>query len=666
MVRALLLPITRKIMSAPSFRAQLVTRRTYNRPLDDEGTQFETWAQTVDRVISHQRWLWKKAQGHELGKRQEAELEDLRTLFMERKVLPAGRTLWLGGTEIARERASSMFNCAGLSVQSVHDVVDVLWLLLQGCGVGFKPVTGSLNGFTRPIPNIKIIRSTRQGKGGRETNLETWDPETKTWTISVGDSAKAWAKSAGKLLAGKYPAETLVLDFSEIRQAGMRLRGYGWISQGDATIAVAYEAIAKIMNQRAGQLLTKMNIHDICNWLGTILSTRRSAQISLFDYGSPEWRDFATCKKDFWLKGLHHRAQSNNSLIFNEKPTREELSEVFGMMLDAGGSEPGFINGVEARRRAPWMVTLNPCGEILLPDKGFCNLVSIDLAKFTDDHAGLLRATRLIARANYRQTCVNLDDGVLQRAWHENNQFLHLCGVSLMGQVRRPDLSSYDRRVLRNAAISGAYSMAEELDLPLPKNVTTGKPDGTLAKIADTTEGIHRPLAKYLFNNIAFGGHDPLLPKLVEAGYDVSPIPGRPDDRLVKLPVAWETVDFEKVGDLEVNLETAISQLDRYKDMMQNFVDQNQSITVYYSPDEVPGIVDWLMENWDSYVGVSFLLRTDPTKTAEDLGYPYLPQQPVTKQTYDEYVARLRPFDIEGGGDLLEMDDCAGGSCPIR
>ncbi len=650
----------------PSFRAQLVTRRTYNRPTNEEGTTFETWDETVDRVIDHQHWLWKKAQRRELNKQQLAELEELRVLFKQRKALPAGRTLWLGGTEIARERASSMFNCAGMRVQSVHDVVDLLWLLLQGCGVGFKAVSGSLNGFVRPIPNIKVIRSVREGRGGRETNLETWDPETKTWTLSVGDCAKAWAKSIGKLLAGKYPAETLVLDFSEIRAAGMRLRGYGWISQGDSTIAIAYERIAEIMNRRAGQLLRKMDIRDICNWLGTILSTRRSAQISLMDYGSPEWREFATCKKNMYATGNYHREQSNNSLVFNQKPTRAQLRDVFQMMLDAGGSEPGFINGAEAIRRAPWMVTVNPCGEILLPDKGFCNLVSIDLAKFADDNAGLHRATHLLARANYRQTCVNLDDGILQRAWHENNEFLHLCGVSLMGQVRRPDLSSYDRKVLRNVAVAGAYSMADELERPHPKNVTTGKPDGTLAKIADTTEGIHKPLGKYIFNNIAFGGHDPLIPALREAGYDVRQHPSRPDDVIVALPVAWETVEFETLNGLEVNTESALSQLERYKDMMINFVEQNQSITVSYDPTEVEAMVDWLLENWDYYVGVSFLLRSDPTKTAQDLGYEYLPQQPVTKEVYDEYVSRLKPFNIDGGGDLLEMEDCAGGACPIR
>ena len=223
----------------PSLRAQILTRRTYNRVLDENGTVFETWAQTVDRVIDHQRWLWKRQMRRALNKTQETELEELRGLLLARKVGVAGRTLWLGGTEISKVREACQFNCAHLEIQTVDDMVDALWLLLQGCGVGVTPKSGGISGFTQPILDIQVVRSTRQDKNGRDNNLETWDPETKVWTISVGDSAEAWAKSVGKLLAGKYAAEKLVLDFSEIRPAGKRLTGYGWIGQGDETFSVA-------------------------------------------------------------------------------------------------------------------------------------------------------------------------------------------------------------------------------------------------------------------------------------------------------------------------------------------------------------------------------------------------------------------------------------------
>jgi ribonucleoside-triphosphate reductase len=653
----------------PSLRAQLITRRTYNRPTDDTGKNFETWQQTVDRVIDHQTWLWDRAGGSTDPKDQWEEMMELRTLMMERKVLMSGRTLWLGGTTVAQKREASQFNCSFTHVETVQDVVDCLWLLLQGCGVGFRPIIGQLTGFAKPIEKLEVIRSTRTEKGGNQDNAETF--EDGVWTITVGDSAEAWAKSIGKMVAHPFPARKLVLDFSQIRPAGERLKGYGWISSGDAAIANAYQAIFHILNRRAGSLLTRIDILDLVNWLGTVLSSRRSAEIALFEYGEDEWQEFAVAKKDWWVNNVQ-RAQSNNSLLFKTKPLRSELAAIFDLMVESGGSEPGFINGQTATKRAPWFKGCNPCAEILLGNKSFCNLTEVDVGKFKGDSSGLRRAVHLAARANYRQTCVNLNDGILQEAWHLNNDFLRLCGVGLTGIARRPDLGAYDYTELQRTATAGAYSMADELGTPRPKNVTTIKPSGTLSKIMDTTEGVHKPLGKYVFNNVNFSKHDPLVPLCRAAGYRVIDNPTDAESVLITFPVAWDDVPFDKFHkngiDMDVNLESAISQLDRYKMLMENWCQQNVSATISYSPEEVPEIVDWLMENWNVYVGVSFLFRADPTKTAKDLGYLYLPQEVVTKAAYDEYISRIQPLEIDKANSFEEIqgEDCSTGACPIR
>ena len=340
-------------------RSEVVIRRTYSRPLDEKESKFESWPMICARVKEHQRWLWERALGRVLNRKEQSELDEFEQLMVMKKASVSGRTLWLGNTEVAKRREASQFNCSYTNVETVYDVVDVLWLLMQGCGVGFKPVIGTLNGFFKPIKNIEVIRTTRLTKGGLDYNVETYNPETKHWTIKVGDSAEAWAKSIGKLLAGKYNADKLTFDFSELRPAGARLAGYGWISSGDSAISVAYEAIAKIMNKRAGQLLTRIDILDIVNWLGTILSSRRSAQIALFEYGQPEWKEFAIAKREFWVENIQ-RGQSNNSLVFASKPTRKELEYIFGLMQEAGGSEPGFVNGEVAKTRAPWFAGSNP------------------------------------------------------------------------------------------------------------------------------------------------------------------------------------------------------------------------------------------------------------------------------------------------------------------
>jgi hypothetical protein len=1038
-------------MSNQSVRAQIVERRTYLRPLDANGTTFETPEQAWRRVINHQHWLWERAKGEPLDMMELAELEELYALFMARKVTVSGRTRWLGGTDVAKTREASQFNCAFSEVQTVHDVVDTIWLLLQGCGVGFKANIGVLNGFTAHIGEIEVIRSTKvlpkDANGdpvsdpalkGNPDNIETFDKATGVWAIKIGDSAEAWAKFFGKIMAFKGRATKLVVDCSEIRPAGYRLSGYGWISSGDTQLIKAVSGIFEVMNRSAGKILSAIDILDIENHLGTILSSRRSAEIALYEYGGPEWEEFAVAKKDHYQNGLPHRAMSNNSLVFYHKPTRRQLNKIFKMIEQAGGSEPGFINGEAALNRAPYFKGVNPslragtrvltstgifsiealenqtvivpnlhgvdaparcilsgkdkrlyeveisggykymataehkwptrttfscgqtadglvkkttielnpgdqipftqhdrlfdgvggtkeqgffvgwllgdgwvtqrgdtgqeqiglivansekdienrliaflrttgclasfhpstsgksrelntinknisdvlktvgwcgktqfpdmvwtgteefrkgfidglissdgnvdgnrvcltnksetlltdfqdllgfygipmsvgmrnvhakfpngtegdyvvgtarsmrgiatlshfhkiftlssthkqalisksvsdnntrkntlflrvknvtdtglnedvwdlqvaddthcfrlsgvvtgnCAEILLGDKSFCNLVETAVSRFNGDEKGLHRAHWLIARANYRQTCVNLDDGVLQRTWHELNEFLRLCGVGVTGIVGwefHNDPEAWQE--LREVALSGVNSMADELGLPRAQLATTVKPSGTQTKVFgnigdELGEGAHKPMARYIFNRIRFPKDDPIVQACAEAGFDIEIDPYSDGDRLVKIPVEYTGMEFDTIdlvvdGEtraVEVNLESAVDQLDRYKMLQEHYVDHNCSITVSYDLGEVQDIVDWLLDNWDIYVGVSFLYRADPTKTAEDLGFPYLPQQPVDSKTYHDYVSTLSAVNFNGTDrdELLDMEDCATGACPIR
>lgn len=313
--------------------------------------------------------------------------------------------------------------------------------------------------------------------------------------------------------------------------------------------------------------------------------------------------------------------------------------------------------------------------EILLGDKSFCNLCTTDLGKFNGKTEELHRAIYIIARANYRQTCVNLDDGILQRTWHELNEFLRLTGVSITGFVKWEYQNNAEKlKELAFWAQTGVDSMADQLGLPRSKAVQTQKPEGTQSKIMDTTEGGHKPLGKYILNKIRFSAHDPVVKLLEVANYDIMVDPYDDTGRLVTFPVAYEDVEFTKVEldtgrVVEINTESAVDQLNRYKFIMENYVTtHNASNTISYSPEEVPEMIDWLYTNWDMYVGVSFLYRSDPTKTAEDLGYPYLPQQVCTKEEYEAYVGKVLPVDLNMGNshDMVQTEECVGGVCPVR
>lgn len=676
-------------LSAPSARAEAVTRRTYNRPLDDDGTQLETWDETVHRAtVKHHYQLWSDAGGVV----NTDELLELERLVRSRRALVAGRTLWLGGTEYATGRACSQFNCSYSRAQSVYQFVDVFWLLLNGCGVGTRPIAGSLHGFLQPIPELEVISSEQDANyRGEERNHEELPTAENDyhWRIQIGDSAMAWAKSLGKLLnPPKCAVNKLTLDFSMVRGAGRRLRGYGWICNGSKPLEAAYRHIFRILNAKAGDLLDEIDLLDIINYLGTVLSSRRSAQIMLMDWNHPRWEQFARAKDTWWscqvcghaanegkllcaACGAHtnaHRQQSNNSLVFWHKPTKREIRDMMQLIWECGGSEPGFVNGDAARRRAPWFDGLNPCGEILLSANGFCNLVTTAVCKFKNDFSGLIRALHVIGRANYRQTCVNLTDGVLQPEWHQTNEALRLCGMSLTGIAQAPWLTDYQIKQLRNAAVSGCYSMADELGLPRPKLVTTIKPEGTGSKIMDVPEGIHKPLGRFIFNWINFGITDPIVRLAAQAGYRTLENPSDPNGVLVCFPVDYTGCRFENVDGRYVNRDSAVKQLDTYRRWNTLWTDHNSSITVSWDIAELDDIVDWLYKYWDDFVAVSWLRRADPTLTAKDLGYEYLPQEVVEEDRFQGYMAQLKEIDWSGmhGVHDFELDDCAGGVCPVK
>jgi len=658
----------------PSARAEAVTRRTYNRPKDEAGEILETWEETVHRAtVTHHQRLWEAAGGSPSIE----ELEELERLVRNRQALVSGRTLWLGGTDYSVNRACSQFNCTYTRAQTVYQFVDVFWLLLNGCGVGFKPQAGTLHGFLQPIRELEIIPSIQSPDyHGREKNLEQVASAENGyhWKICVGDSAEGWAKSLGKLVNPPPGiASKLTLDFSELRGPGKRLKGYGWICNGAAPLIVAYKEIFRILNAKAGDLLDEIDLLDIVNHLGTVLSSRRAAEMGMMDYGHPRWEQFATAKRDVWLNGHKHRQQSNNSLIFWHKPSKRQIREIMEMIWAGGGSEPGFVNGEVARRRAPWFDGMNPCGEILEPPNGVCNLVTTAVAKFFNNFSGLLRAVYLMGRANYRQTCVDMDDGVLSREWHQTNEALRLCGMSMTGIMQAPWLTDYQIKRLRDSAVTGCYSMADELGLPRPKLVTCVKPEGTGTKIMgmetmEITEGIHRPPGRYMFNWINFSSRDPIIEMLRASGYRTIENPNDSNGMLVCFPVQYPGAVFKLVDGKYVNTDSAVDQLMAYRRWNTLWSDHNTSITISWDISELDDIVRWLDRYWDDYVGVSWTKRIDPLTTAESVGYKYLPQEVVSRGQYDEYQKQLKSVDwgrLHGIHDV-DAGECASGACPVK
>lgn len=657
-----------------SVRAEVVDRRTYRRWNQAAGA-VETNHAMISRIIRHHS---------RLGLRDEHESAHLRYLHLHNQASVAGRTRWLGGTDTSARRPACQFNCAYAHAATVYDIVDIFWLLLLGTGVGFTPKPGTLRGFTNRVyltTKPSLHSGSHRGAPDNSTHI---DDATSSVTITIGDSAEAWAKAVGKLFMLPPDIRNLTLDFSNVRGSGERLKGFGWICNGSKPLLHAMTKIVEILNRKQGCLLDEIDIIDVVNHLGTVLSTRRSAQLALVSEHSPLVNQFASMKHN--LMAAPHRMQSNNSILLWDSGYRPDLlqGKIFNWLMQAdaaGGMDPGIVNGVGALRRAPWFEGLNPCAEILLANQGFCNLCEVNLAAFSRETFGeLLAAVHTIARANYRQTCVNLEDGILSRQWHQRNDTLRLCGVSMTGIVQAPWLTDHDLRRLRDAAVHGAHSMADELNLPRAKAVTTVKPSGTLSKVFGCTEGIHSPIAPYIFNWISFSASDPLLGPLASSNFTIISHPSDSNAVLVKFPVHFpeSTPGFSRVSSgsrsLIVNNESAASQLNRYLRWMHNYVDHNVSCTITYdTPDDLMTLSHMMADSWqDDFVACSFMRRPDYTKTPADYGVPYLPQEVTTAEDFNAYCSTLTApsfKDIaEDGVFEIEAPDpeCLSGACPAR
>lgn len=675
-------------------RGDIICRRTYCRPTNADYTERETWDQVVQRVMYHSAKLWVDAGGQP----NQQEIELLGGLLSARKLgMVAGRTLWLGGTEIAERRPCCQFNCAFTEIHSWEDVRDAFWLLLNGAGVGFNPHNTGENCIKSMSPFVgpaEIVYSTRdmEYRGRETTEIAVLEG---TLTVSVGDSAEAWVEALSQILQipVNFPnIHSIVLDFSECRGAGQALNGYGWMCTGSDGFARALGRVVDIMQGVVYDVLqvpymyetylpglTPEQIIDIINSLGEVLSTRRSAQIVVLSRDNPYIDIFVDMKSRENLRRFPWRMQSNNSVMFDSEVLSDVEREWIKGRVAEHGIEPGILNAAAAKRRAPWFAGLNPCAEILLADGGFCNLVEINLSAFVDDEgvfdmASAQQAVYLLARHNYRQTCVDLRDGILQEKWHNNNQDLHLCGVSLTG-FGEHEPTEFELRTLKRMATFGTYSMAAELGTGLPQNITTVKPSGTVSKIMGTSEGIHTPIGRYIFNWVCFSDIDPLVPELRAANYTVVPHPTLPDTVLVNLPQEYKSNKLQVSNHgFEYDAETVRDQFERYMKVQHNWCDQNVSNTIYYHPHEIDDLFEMIFDNWDDYVAFSFQPRQDLSKSKEEIleecNAPYLPQELVGEEEFFAYVSQLLPIDVfkgsDGQYDLVDEEGCANGVCPVR
>ena len=668
---------------APNPMGQLgafVYTRTYSRFLPRLGRR-EFWWETVRRAVEY---------NCSLAPTSRSEAEKLFDNIYHLRQFLSGRTLWVGGTPVADQYPMANYNCAFTVIDDFSAYHDLFYLLMVGSGVGVRVLQSDADQLPAVRTDLEILHKSYDAKAPAD-RLEFTDLTftRDTVTMAIGDSKEGWAQALQHyfdiLTNREYAAlKKIIVVYDSIRPKGERLKNFGGTASGYGSMMAMLDKIHKVI-QAAGQRsqevwtnLKPIDLLDIANIIGeNVVSggVRRTSEIGLID---AEDETCIQAKSQLYRnvagrweidKSIAHRQMSNNSIYYQKKPTREKLHWHLQQMRYSG--EPGWINEEAGKKRRKNFNGCNPCGEILLDSHGLCNLTTVNVMAFVQDgkldKAGLLEAQRLSARAGYRMTCRKLE----MHRWNLVQQRDRLIGCSLTGwqdMVNATNMSREDQAQLldemRETVHRAAAKIAARLGGPEPLLATTLKPEGTLSLLPTVSSGVHYSHAPYYIRRVRITATDPLCRVCEELGYPVLPEVGQdPDDpttKVIEFPVK------APAGRVKADV-SAIEQLENYKLFMTHYVDHNCSITVHVRDHEWDEVEQWVWDNWDDIVALSFL-------SFDDSFYELLPYEAIDEAEYERRKAAMRPFnpsllsryEQEESELDLGLSDCASGVCPIR
>ena len=657
-----------------------VYTRTYSRYLPNNGRR-EFWWETVCRAVEYNCSLAPTS-------REEAEkLYD--NIYHMRQFL-SGRTLWVGGTAVAEQYPMANYNCAFTVIDSFTAFHDLFYLLMVGSGVGVRVLESDARKLSPVRTDFSIIQKSYDPRPARE-RLEYTDLTFSgdTATITIGDSKEGWAQALTHyfdlLTNQEYrKIRRLIVVYDSIRPKGERLKTFGGTASGYASMMNMLDKIHRIITAAGKRenaewvALKPIDLLDIANIIGeNVVSggVRRTSEIGLID---AEDESCIQAKSHLYRqingnweidKKIAHRQMSNNSIYYRCKPSRDKLHWHLQQMRYSG--EPGWINEEAGAKRRPNFNGCNPCGEILLDSHGLCNLTTVNVMGFVEEgglnRKKLLEAQRLSARAGYRMTCRELEI----HQWNAVQQRDRLLGCSLTGwqdMVNATEMTREEQvkllEELRAAAHGAAKEMAAQLGGKEPLLVTTIKPEGTLSLLPAVSSGIHYSHSPYYIRRVRITAADPLCKVCEDLGYPVLPEVGQdPEDPITKV-VEFPVQAPEGLVKSDVS---AIEQLENYKMFMQHYVDHNCSITVHVRENEWEEVEQWVWENWDEVVALSFL-------SYDDNFYELMPYEAIEQEEYERRRDAMRPFNpsllSRYEHEETELDiggsDCANGVCPVR
>ena len=604
----------------PTLYQEFIYKSRYSRWIESENRR-ESWPETVGRYFDFFENHLSEKQGYKLPSDIRKELEEA---VLNLEIMPSMRALMTAGEALSRDNVAG-YNCSYVAVNNIRAFDEILYVLMCGTGVGFSVERQ----YVEKLPTI----------AEQFTNSDT--------VIVVQDSKAGWAKAYRELVSLLIGGQVPKWDVSKVRPSGARLKTFGGRASGPRPLVDLFQFTVDTFKRAAGRKLTSIECHDIVCKIAEIVvvgGVRRSALISLSNLTDERMRE---AKSGAWWEQNPQRALANNSVAYKEKPEIGTFMEEWVSLYKSKSGERGIFNREAAKktiaklgdRRDPnhdWGT--NPCSEILLRDKEFCNLTEV-VIRSEDNQDTIARKIRLAAILGTWQASLT-HFPYLSSGWKKNCEEEALLGVSLTGILDNPLMGSKDHKLLgavledlKKMAYETNKIWAEKLRINPAAAITCVKPSGTVSQLVDAASGIHARHNEYYIRTVRADQKDPLCQMMIEMGFPAEPCVMKPDHTMVF------SFPMKAVGSITRNDMTAIEHLELWLTYQRNWCEHKPSITVTVKEHEWMEVGAWVYKHFDEISGISFLPHSDHS-------YRQAPYQDCTEEEYNELLAKM-PKEVD-------------------
>jgi ribonucleoside-diphosphate reductase alpha chain len=624
-----------------------IHKSRYARWLETENRR-ENWEETVKRYFDFfekhlkEKFDWKMK-----------ERKELESAVLNMEIMPSMRALMTAGPALERDNIAG-YNCAAVTVNRIRAFDEAMYVLMNGTGMGFSVER-------REVEKLP------------EVPEELYPSDT---TIHVTDSKLGWSKSFKELISLLYAGHIPKWDTSKIRPKGERLKTFGGRASGPDPLESLFRFTAETFKIARGRKLSSIECHDIMCKIAEIVvvgGVRRSALISLSNLTDERMRK---AKSGQWWMETPHRALANNSVVYTEPPDVNIFLKEWLSLIESKSGERGIVNRNALKKQVKRLgdrrdpdhdFLLNPCAEIILRDREFCNLSEI-IVREHDTEKTIKEKVRLATILGTFQATL-IDFKYISSEWVKNCKEEALLGVSMTGIMDNP--LTYENKngklddmlgELNKYSVKINSEYAKAIGINPAAAVTCVKPSGTVSQLVDASSGIHTRHSLYYIRTVRCDKKDPISQFMKDQGVLCENDVTKPDNTYVfSFPIKSPSHSVFR------NDKTAIEQLETWKIYHTSWCEHNPSVTITVREHEWIEVGAWVYSNFNEIGGISFLPHSDHT-------YRQAPYQECTKEEYEK-MSKLMPKNIDW--DKLseyEKEDntigsqelaCSGNSCEL-